>query len=296
MEKLRPEDPKAVMPYAKRLLQLSGFRQDTEQLGTRIYLNLFIFVAAILVPKVCFPYPDTEAMIRGLSELIFFTNIFVGLFCFIAQHRHYRELLNTIESFVNIVYHTSSQQPESLSERTLIKLNVKINQISVVYCYYVAVAAFAYWIAPCVITYLSIHKEQDIAGNGTMHAIQYYPNLEESFYWLDNRTSVRGYAVLSVVAFITFIFAVYSQTTKLLTILSTINDLATTGTTISRQMYEFQWERHRPAVQKMVAMVIVRGQARLRITAWGIIPIDLELFAKVVKTSYTVLLVLKDFI
>ena len=102
MEKLRPEDPKAVMPYAKRLLQLSGFRQDTEQLGTRIYLNLFIFVAAILIPKVCFPYPDTEAMIRGLSELIFFTNIFVGLFCFIAQHRPYRELLNAIESFVNI--------------------------------------------------------------------------------------------------------------------------------------------------------------------------------------------------
>uniref|UniRef100_A0A182XDJ9 Uncharacterized protein n=1 Tax=Anopheles quadriannulatus TaxID=34691 RepID=A0A182XDJ9_ANOQN len=338
MERLRPEDPKAVMPYAKRLLQLSGFRQDTEQLGTRIYLNLCIFVAAILVPKVCFPYPDTEAMIRGFSELIFFTNIFVGLFCFIAQHRHYRELLNAIESFVNIVYRTSSQQPESLSERNLIKLNVKINQISVVYCYYVAVAAFAYWIAPCVITYLSIHKEQDIAGNGTMHAIQYYPNLEESFYWLDNRTSVRGYAVLSVVAFITFIFAVYSQTTKLLTILSTIkycstllqlvnigideldvtsmmslliminltpemfgycffcSDLATTGTTISRQMYEFQWERHRPVVQKMVAMVIARGQARLRITAWGIIPIDLELFAKVVKASYTVLLVLKDFI
>ena len=50
-------------------------------------------------------------------------------------------------------------------------------------------------------------------------------------------------------------------------------------------MYEFQWERHRPAIQKMVAMVIARGQARLRITAWGIIPIDLELFAKVSSGS-----------
>ena len=60
-----------------------------------------------------------------------------------------------------------------------------------------------------------------------MHAIQYYPNLEESFYWLDNRTSVRDYAVLSVVAFIAFIFAVYSQTTKLLTILSTIKYCST---------------------------------------------------------------------
>ncbi|EAA45285.1 AGAP009412-PB [Anopheles gambiae str. PEST] len=397
MLSLRPEDPKAVMPFAKRLLRLSGFSPGTEQLGRCIYVNLSIYITVILVPKVCFPYPNTEAMIRGLGELIYFTNVYVGFFCFVVQHRHYRDLLDEIQSFVNIVYPTS-QQPESLSERTLIKLNVKINILSVLYCRYIVVAAFIYWMVPCVVTYSSIHKAEVSMGNESIQSIQYYPNLEESFYWLDNRSSVSGYAAFSAVALIVFAFASYNHVTKLLTILSTIKycstlfhlvsigidelnlvspahidrelkkliqmhqlaircdvllnqtlsyvmalqlalgtltwcftllyiliigldvtammgllimmnmtsemfgyclfctELTNTATTISQQIYVFQWEKHSPAVQKMVAMIIARGQAPLQIKACGFIPINLELFAKVVKTSYSVLIVLRDFV
>ena len=97
MLRLSPEDPKAVMPFAKRLLRLSGFRQETEQLEKKIFFNLFVYVAALLIPKVCSPYPDSKTIIRGLSELIFFTNVYVGYYCFVAQHRHYRDLLNEIQ-------------------------------------------------------------------------------------------------------------------------------------------------------------------------------------------------------
>ena len=90
------------MPVVKRLLKLSGLTQETTRFGAINFLNLFIYIAAVLVPKVCFPYPNTEAMIRGLSELIFFTNVYVGFFCFIIQHRHYRDLLNAIDSFVDV--------------------------------------------------------------------------------------------------------------------------------------------------------------------------------------------------
>ena len=58
-------------------------------------------------------------------------------------------------------------------------------------------------------------------------------------------------------------------------------ELTNTATTISQQIYVFQWEKHSPAVQKMVAMIIARGQAPLQIKACGFIPINLELFAKV---------------
>uniref|UniRef100_A0A182KHM7 Uncharacterized protein n=1 Tax=Anopheles christyi TaxID=43041 RepID=A0A182KHM7_9DIPT len=226
MLKLRPEDPRAVLPFAKWLLGLSGFRQESEQLGRKILFNLFIYVAVLLVPKVCFPYPDVEALIRGLSELIFFTNIYVGLFCFILQHRHYRELLNAIDTFVKEVY-PSSHQPESPAEQILIKLNRKINTISVIYCCYLAVAAFMYWLTPCMITTRSIYRAGSIAGNASIRQIEFFPNLEETFYWLDNRDSVFGYAVFSVVAFIVFVFAVYNHVTKILTILSTIKYCST---------------------------------------------------------------------
>ena len=43
----------------------------------------------------------------------------------------------------------------------------------------------------------------------------------------------------------------------------------------------FQWEKHSPAVQKLIAMIIARGQTLLQIKASGFIPINLELFAKV---------------
>ncbi|EAA05747.2 AGAP009413-PA [Anopheles gambiae str. PEST] len=395
MLRLSPEDPKAVMPFAKRLLRLSGFRQETEQLEKQIFFNLFVYVAALLIPKVCSPYPDSEAIIRGLSELIFFTNVYVGYYCFVVQHRHYRDLLDEIQSFVNVVYPTS-QQPESPSERTLIKLNVKINKISVLYCWYLAAAGLIYWSTPCLMTYHSVLKAK--AEYGPNHPIRFYPNLEGSFYGLDNRTSVYGYAAFSIVALLVFAFASYNNATKLLTILSTIKycstllqlvgvevdnlnhtsseaigrelkkviqlhqlalrcvallnqtlsfvmalqlalciltwcftllyilivgfnaiatnglliminmtlemfgycffctELDTTGKIVSRQMYEFRWEQHRPTVQKMVAMIIARSQTPLQITACGFIPINLELFTKVVKHSYTVLAVLKDLI
>uniref|UniRef100_A0A182VCC6 Uncharacterized protein n=1 Tax=Anopheles merus TaxID=30066 RepID=A0A182VCC6_ANOME len=90
------------MPFAKRLLRLSGFRQDTELLEKKIFFNLFVYVAALLVPKVCSPYPNSEVIIRGLSELIFFTNVYVGYYCFVVQHRDYRDLLNAIDSFLNV--------------------------------------------------------------------------------------------------------------------------------------------------------------------------------------------------
>ena len=64
-------------------------------------------------------------------------------------------------------------------------------------------------------------------GNESIQSIQYYPNLEESFYWLDNRSSVSGYAAFSAVALIVFAFASYNHVTKLLTILSTIKYCST---------------------------------------------------------------------
>nr|XP_049466485.1 uncharacterized protein LOC120954963 isoform X2 [Anopheles coluzzii] len=398
MLRLSPEDPKAVMPVVKRLLKLSGLTQETTRFGAINFLNLFIYIAAVLVPKVCFPYPNTEAMIRGLSELIFFTNVYVGFFCFISQHRHYRDLLNAIDSFVDVVYPTATHPSDSPSEQILIKFNVKIQKLSVVFCWYIAVTATFYWLAPCLMTYRSIYKASVSVENGSVQSIQYYPNLEESFYWLDNHSSVYGYAAFSIVALLVFTVASYNNATKLLTILTTIKycntllqlviievdnlnhatsnaidrelkqviqlhqravrcvallnqtlsfvitvqlalciltwcftllyiltvgldvtgmngllimfnmtlemfgycffctELATTGTLIARQSYEFRWEEHDRKIQKMISTIVARSQLPLRITACGFITVNVELFAKVIKTTYSVFIVLKDFI
>ncbi|XP_061513937.1 odorant receptor 2a [Anopheles gambiae] len=73
-------------------------------------------------------------------------------------------------------------------------------------------------------------------------------------------------------------------------------ELATTGTLIARQSYEFRWEEHDPKIQKMISTIVARSQLPLRITACGFITVNVELFAKVVKTTYSVFIVLKDFI
>ena len=58
-------------------------------------------------------------------------------------------------------------------------------------------------------------------------------------------------------------------------------ELATTGTLIARQSYEFRWEEHDPKIQKMISTIVARSQLPLRITACGFITVNVELFAKV---------------
>uniref|UniRef100_A0A182YFW9 Odorant receptor n=1 Tax=Anopheles stephensi TaxID=30069 RepID=A0A182YFW9_ANOST len=173
MLELIPRDSRAVLSIVKQLLRLSGFNQDTERIGRINLLNLFIYVTALLVPKVCFPYPSSSAMIQGLAELIFFTNVYVGFFCLILQHDPYRKLLHTIDTFVNIVYRSSREQV-SLPGRTLISLNMKIQKVFSIYCYYVAATASTYWTIPCLMTYRSMYKAS-LSQNGS--SIQFYPNL-----------------------------------------------------------------------------------------------------------------------
>ena len=120
------------------------------------------------------------------------------------------------------VYPTATHPSDSPSEQILIKFNVKIQKLSVVFCWYIAVTATFYWLAPCLMTYRSIYMASVSVENGSVQSIQYYPNLEESFYWLDNRSSVYGYAAFSIVALLVFTVASYNNATKLLTILTTI--------------------------------------------------------------------------
>uniref|UniRef100_A0A182RG81 Odorant receptor n=1 Tax=Anopheles funestus TaxID=62324 RepID=A0A182RG81_ANOFN len=396
MFKLNPKDPKAVMPIVKYLLSLSGFRQDAEHLGRKILPNVFVYIVVLLIPKVFFPYPSRASMIQGLAELIFFTNVDVGFFCLVLQHDHYRQLLNTIDTFINIAYHSTNQK-ESLPELLLMRLNRNIQKLSVIFCYYIVVTAIIYWTLPCMLTYRSIFKARTI-GNASVTLIQYYPNLEETFYWIDNRHTVFGYIVFSIVALVIFSFASYNNATKVLTIVTTIKycstllllvsitikdlnrtaaedidrelkkavqmhqlaircftllnqtlsivmalqlalctltwcltllyvftigfdmiamngllimfnmtlemfgycflctELATTGTQIAHQSYQFRWEQHRPSTQKLVQMIINQGQQPLSLTSWGFLAVNLELFAKVFKTSYSILVVLKDLI
>uniref|UniRef100_A0A182PZ81 Uncharacterized protein n=1 Tax=Anopheles epiroticus TaxID=199890 RepID=A0A182PZ81_9DIPT len=399
MLRFTPQDSKAVLPLARRMLRLSGFLQETERFGMINFFNLFIFLATVLVPKVCFPYPNTAAMIQGISELIYFTNVYVGYFLLVLEHRHYRELLSEIDTFVKVVcrpcHHTATH-----AEQTLVKLNLKIQKISALFCCYILITVIMYWSAPCLMTYHSVYKARMSAGNKTLHSpIQYYPNLEESFYWLNNRDTLFGYAVFSGVAIVICGVASYNNATKLLTILPTIkycstllqlvtvriddlsgtppdknieqelknvvqlhqlaircvtlldqtlsyvmalqlalciltwcftllcilivgydvsalnglliminitlemfsycffcNELSTISEIVSRQSYEFQWEKCSPTVRKLLTMVILRGQRPLHIRAGGVITVDLDLFTKVVKTSYSVLVVLKDLV
>ncbi|XP_050077957.1 uncharacterized protein LOC126564878 [Anopheles maculipalpis] len=394
MWKIRPTDPKAVMPTVKQLLRLSGFSQNAEHIGKIILPNLFVYVAGLLIPKVCFPYPNSSAMIQGLAELIFFTNIFVGVYCIILQHDRFRKLLNTIDIFVNLV-HRSSDQEEFLQERALITLNRKVQKVSTIYWYYAIITASAYWSVPSLATYRSIYLA---SMSENRSSIQYYPNLEASFYWLDNRNTVLGYVIYGIVTFIAFAFACYNHTTKLLTILTSIKycttllqivsikienldrtaadnidrelkrvvqmhdlalrcvtllnrtlslvislqlalcmvtwcltllyvlsigldlsaangliiminitlemfgycffctELSTAGTHVARQTYALRWEQYPSSTQKLVQMIIARGQQPLRLTSFGFVTVNVELFAKVVKTSYSVLIVMKDFL
>uniref|UniRef100_A0A182KDP9 Uncharacterized protein n=1 Tax=Anopheles christyi TaxID=43041 RepID=A0A182KDP9_9DIPT len=234
------------MPFVKHLLSLSGFSQETSGIGPLNVVNLVIYIAVLLVPKVCFPYPNTEAMIRGLSELIFFTNVYIGFLCFIIQHRPYRELLNTIDSFV---------KEESLAERILIKLNRKINMLSVIFCCCVALLnqtlkfVMTLQLALCTMTWC-------------------FTLLYILTVGLDV-TAMNGLLIL------------FNMTLEMFGYCFLCTELATTGTLVARQSYEFRWEEHSPKVQKMISTIVRASQAPLRITACGFITVNVELFAKV---------------
>uniref|UniRef100_A0A182NZ45 Uncharacterized protein n=1 Tax=Anopheles dirus TaxID=7168 RepID=A0A182NZ45_9DIPT len=393
MFKLNPQDPTAVMPLAKCLLNLSGFRQDTPQHRRAIFLNLFVFITVVFIPKTCFPYPDTETLIRSLGELIFFANVCMGFYCLTLQQSHYRELLDNIETFVNAVYR-SEYSPQ---QEKLITVNRKIQKLSAMLCYYVALSAVIFWLVPCLMTYRSLYIAA-ATPNGSDTSAHFYQILDATFYWLDNRQSVVGYVIYSVIIVLALYFASYNYVAKLCTIFSSIKycsillqlvglgiaklddiptetteremkkivqmhnialrcatlvermvnpvmalqfalslltwslvllytvlvgfdvnvlngcfimcnmtmemygycflgtELATTGANIARQSYQFQWEQHSPAVQRMVQMVMVRSQKPFQITAGGLITVNVEQFAKAVRTSYSVLILLKDLI
>uniref|UniRef100_A0A182PZQ0 Uncharacterized protein n=1 Tax=Anopheles farauti TaxID=69004 RepID=A0A182PZQ0_9DIPT len=269
--------------------------------------------------------------------------------------------------------------------------------ISAIFCYYVLVTASMYWLSPWLMTLRSLYMATTTT-NGSQTPIEFYLTLDATFYWLDNRHSLVGYVIYSLVILFVFCFAAYSNATKLITILSSIKycstllhvisvsidqldripptktehelkkivrmhhialrcvtllertlnpvmalqfvfcmltwclmllyivivgfnvnvlngmlvmsnltlemfgycflgtELATTGATIARQSYQFRWEQHSPDVRKTLQMIMMRSQKPLRLTAGGFISVNVEQFTMVVKTSYSILIVLKDVI
>ncbi|XP_049536456.1 odorant receptor 4-like [Anopheles darlingi] len=73
------------------------------------------------------------------------------------------------------------------------------------------------------------------------------------------------------------------------------SELSSQAASIASAAYQTRWERYSIEQQKILQMVIMRGQRRSQISVGGSVGVNVEQFAKIVKNSYSIFVVVKDF-
>ncbi|XP_035796196.1 odorant receptor 63a-like [Anopheles albimanus] len=94
------------------------------------------------------------------------------------------------------------------------------------YCWYVVITAIFYWLAPCATTFHAILSET-ASGNTSLESVSFSLIQEESFYWINNRHSVSGYAIFNIFMLALMWISGYSNASKLSTLLSSIKYCST---------------------------------------------------------------------
>uniref|UniRef100_A0A182MIM4 Uncharacterized protein n=1 Tax=Anopheles culicifacies TaxID=139723 RepID=A0A182MIM4_9DIPT len=155
-----------------------------------------------------------EASIRGYAELILETNVFAGMLMFYLRCDHFKLLVDELRSFVSIVIRDF--QP-TFVRRNLVELNLQLHKYTMFYCLYMCGVCTVYCIIPLWSNYSGYMADQN---NGTTFEFVQY--LEQSFYWLDNRTSLLGYCVSTVIMIPLMYLCAYTGTVKVVAVFNTI--------------------------------------------------------------------------
>uniref|UniRef100_A0A182G031 Uncharacterized protein n=1 Tax=Anopheles albimanus TaxID=7167 RepID=A0A182G031_ANOAL len=221
---LKPRDNREALPFAKRLLSIVGF---CPVVGNRAHWKKYTIVSfylfVLFIPKTCFAYPNTESIIRSVVELVFQANIMLGFVLFTFQFRHYQRLLDSINSCVRFGKPSSGVTPQ---QQLLEQLNHRVHLVVMSYCWYVVITAIFYWLAPCATTFHAILSET-ASGNTSLESVSFSLIQEESFYWINNRHSVSGYAIFNIFMLALMWISGYSNASKLSTLLSSIKYCST---------------------------------------------------------------------
>uniref|UniRef100_A0A182PZ80 Uncharacterized protein n=1 Tax=Anopheles epiroticus TaxID=199890 RepID=A0A182PZ80_9DIPT len=216
----KPSDDRTVMPLVLRLMQFLGVWDEH---GTRYpykYIVVFLcYCFGILIPKVFSSYPTREATIRSYSELILETNVYGGMLMFYLRLDYLKPLVAEIRSFAAIIFRHN--QP-TIVQQNLVQLNLHLHKYTLGYCLYMCCVCTVYCVTPLwsnFTGYMATTTRGNVTSGSSYEFILYH---EQDFYWLNNRTSLKGYCVFTVVMFPIMYLCAATGTVKVVAVFNTI--------------------------------------------------------------------------
>uniref|UniRef100_A0A2Y9D320 Odorant receptor n=1 Tax=Anopheles merus TaxID=30066 RepID=A0A2Y9D320_ANOME len=153
---------------------------------TAVYL-LFIFIIAI--PKLFCGYTSFEASVVGLAELFFQLNNFTGLLLVLVSSKQLQCLVRVGQTIADEVF----QRAQADMRQLLTSHHKRMHKWTRYYCLVILYTVSIFAIAPICATFWSYVRA---AHRNT--TAQYVLHMEEDFYGLQIRSSLRDYLMFAI--------------------------------------------------------------------------------------------------
>uniref|UniRef100_A0A182NZ39 Uncharacterized protein n=1 Tax=Anopheles dirus TaxID=7168 RepID=A0A182NZ39_9DIPT len=182
--------PETIMSFVLGLLHSVGLNGYGTLQTIRLASIFLFYLTFTVIPQLSGGYTDVHQFVRASVEFLFNCNIFVGSLCFGYGSATFQTFVREMRTLSEYTSSTSYKLKHILS-----RFNRRVDVFAKAQTACMAAIALVYWVAPLSSIYLAIYSEP---GNAT-EPPRLVQHLEVKFYWLENRTSLRDYAVFVVI-------------------------------------------------------------------------------------------------
>ncbi|XP_058064615.1 putative odorant receptor 92a, partial [Anopheles bellator] len=170
------------------------------------------FLLIIAIPKIFFGYPDFKSGVIGLAELVCQTNRFIGVLLLALYRDVFYELIRQAECFTRDVLSGSPPIAKHLKTQ-----DARINKVMKVCLLSILLPANFYSYSPILST---LWRYYSAPANAT--DVQFTLYMEENFYGLNVRTSLRDYLLFGVFMVPTSFLCAFVGSVKIVAMLAII--------------------------------------------------------------------------